>query len=177
MRRAVLFVLAIFALGALAIAQQAQTVLIYRWQDAQGKFFYTDDYSTIPAKFRNTVVVGRFAVEGLVLMPQKAQPKDSSGSGSQDAVEQGVYALQDSYQIKDNFLFIEGQVKNLLDKTITEVRANIEFYDKYDQLLSASSVELMPPVLRPGEIGRFTVSVPLTSRFHYYKTEIVYRER
>lgn len=173
MRKVVLFILAIVVLGsALAIAQQAQTVLIYRWQDAQGKFFYTDDYSMIPSKFRNTVVVGRFAVEGSVLLPQKAQPKDSS-----DAVEQGIVVLQDSYQIKENFLHIEGRVKNLLDKTIAEVRANIEFYDKYAQLLSAPSVELMPPVLRPGEIGKFTVSVPLTSRFHYYKTEIVYRER
>lgn len=181
MRKAPLLIFSIFIIFVLCVVlsnAQQQSVLIYRWQDENGNFFYTDNYSTIPIKYRNTVVVGRFVVEGSVLPPQKDESKSSATPSSpQTPFEVGVYVLQDSYQIRDNYLQIEGQVKNLLDKTITEVRVNIEFYDKYGQLLSTASVYLVPPVLRPGEVGKFVVSTPLNPRFHYYKTEIMYRER
>ena len=177
MRKLFSIFLVIIVLCAVAIAQQFQTSLIYRWQDGQGKFYYTDDYSTIPAQFRYTVVVGRFNLEGSVLPPQKGGAKDSQTSKPSDESEPSVVVLQDSYQVRDDYLYIEGQVKNLLDKTITEVKANIEFYSKYGQLLSTNSVYLVPSVLGPGEIGKFTVTAPAMPQFHYYKTEIVYRER
>jgi len=164
-------------LAALAYADEPKAILLYRWMDAQGRYHYTDDYSQIPPRFRHTVVVGRFVVEGTVSPKTESGPRASGTGKSSGTTEEGVVILQDTYNIRDGFLYIEGRVKNLLDHTITEVRANIEFYDKYNNLITTRSVYLVPSVLRPGEIGRINVSIPAMTRFHYYKMEIVYRTR
>jgi len=167
-RRTTIAIIAVACVFALALAEQAKSVLLYRWMDAQGKFHYTDDYSKVPVRFRHTVVVGRFVVEGTVSPP---------ASGGAQPSGEGVVILQDTYNVRDGFLYIEGRVKNLLDHTITEARVNIEFYDKFNDLIATRSEYLIPSVLRPGEIGRIRVSIPAMTRFHYYKTEIVYRTK
>ncbi|HDH96470.1 MAG TPA: DUF4124 domain-containing protein [Proteobacteria bacterium] len=169
--RAIAAVVLVVCVCAAALADRAKSFLLYRWMDAQGRYHYTDDYSQIPPRFRHTVVVGRFVVEG------PTSPPGQSGRGEAGAGEEGVVILQDTYNIRDGFLHIEGRVKNLLDHTITEVRANIEFYDRFNNLITARSVYLVPSTLRPGEIGVIRVAIPAMTRFHYYKTEIDYRSK
>ncbi|MBZ0271014.1 DUF3426 domain-containing protein [bacterium] len=149
--------LAVFVFAAAAFAQDP--VVIFQWRDDEGRFHYTNNYNSVPAPFRKTVVKGTFVPD---TRPEPARTR------CEDAAPR---VLETNYFVKSGALHVEGTLQNGFAQTISYVKVKVSFFDQNDAFIKAETTFLDPLELAPCAKGRFSLVTPHIPNVAVLKTE------
>ena len=60
---------------------------VYEWQDAEGNMHYTDDLTTVPPSYRESVTVKDLPEEAVSVAPVSIQPQDTQTKNQPESVD------------------------------------------------------------------------------------------
>lgn len=84
--------------------------------------------------------------------------------------------LQDHVYRLGVFLAVEGIVENVSTRRVDRAEVSVEFYNFFDELVSAEYTVLRPPTLGPGQKGTLRVVTPYSDAVRKIRYRFTWRE-
>jgi len=160
------FVIAILAIFLQLSVAAAKEIVLFRWVDDEGKMHYTENYNSIPEKFRVA------AIQGVFRFRDKDEKNDKIRGPK---ITNKMEILEDNYRQEGGFLKLTGRLRNGYATAARSINVKASFFDKNNNFLFSETTIANPLEVQPGQEASFVMEVQMQSGIDRYKLDITWK--